>query len=492
MYKPEQTNDSDARFICRDCSERGKRNTSTSMKAATAPSRNNVGQKPSTSDVQEGLLGRTDQPHPPMSSSSVVILAGKAVSYVSSIISPKQCPERTHDRRSSPHRNNCPGVAFSRPLVEDQDPTPSDKAATLQFGSATMPVDTGTHSTPARITAGRDRAQAEGLELQVNRQIEEINLLQATIDKLEQKNNKLRRRVSDLEGQKKPDIAVSDSFFDRIDQVSESSVIYNGNPSLQSINGAIDALVADLMEIAAENCPGPPPKNSFFYGSEFNPALLDVLRGREGEARDFVCEALLHDYLASCTWGTFFRDRVLHCPRLYHGNHSELENVYHQIIRNEPWSISQRWKAIAVSNASQRCLKERCVKQSAENIADMVVAFLAWSYSMPHGTFDRTELVKDLTTIFWDAHQLSIIIKRDVLSVRLTVVLAPRDHVSHSHLPLHPGLSTSAWPTMGEKQGDKVIGTYKLGLDAQTEHGGVRHLLKPEVVTEALLRSLDM
>jgi len=89
-------------------------------------------------------------------------------------------------------------------------------------------------------------------------------------------------------------------------------------------------------------------------------------------------------------------------------------------------------------------------------------------------------------TVFRDAHELSLVIKRDILSVRMSVSLY--DRVGR---PFHPQKGECVWPEMGVQPNDVVIGHYGLGLQGRTEVGEVSFLTLPRVTTTALLRQVE-
>lgn len=93
-----------------------------------------------------------------------------------------------------------------------------------------------------------------------------------------------------------------------------------------------------------------------------------------------------------------------------------------------------------------------------------------------------------LASLYDEANRISVIARRDVLSVRMSVVTAPES--KGVYLPFDPKMAIGVWPDMGVSAGDEVIGLYKFGLRKQTERGESSYLIKPEVITAALLRFL--
>lgn len=54
-----------------------------------------------------------------------------------------------------------------------------------------------------------------------------------------------------------------------------------------------------------------------------------------------------------------------------------------------------------------------------------------------------------------------------------------------------PQSEDSIWPEMGAKAGDEVIGVYGLGLQKSTPTGHTVVVVKPKVITNALLREIE-
>ncbi|KAL0948381.1 hypothetical protein HGRIS_010963 [Hohenbuehelia grisea] len=316
---------------------------------------------------------------------------------------------------------------------------------------------------------------------------------QSVNEKLQSENAILRQQVADLrerkdEAESAADILTLDPFFTRVDQISEAAVISNGNPSLASINAAVDDLVSDLLDTASEfeSLQG---HMATFQPHFFNQYLLDTLRQPQlkDDARGYLTDAILHDMLSGLLWNTFFADPAVYCARI-NNLHSNLSALHAEIAKDVPWSVSQRWRAITLANASKSCSPQACIHTSP--ITDVIIDFVAWAHSTPTEQFDRVGLNKSLTNIFWDAHQLSLIIKRDFLSSQVTVARARRVPTNDKFLSFHPHHSACVWSSMGVRVGDDVVGTYKLGLDLTDEKGAIKYLVKPEVITSALMRTI--
>lgn len=92
-----------------------------------------------------------------------------------------------------------------------------------------------------------------------------------------------------------------------------------------------------------------------------------------------------------------------------------------------------------------------------------------------------------LAELFQDCLLLSVIIKRDVLSVRMSVIRGP----TALPAPFNPHLLKSAWPEMAIQGDELTIGYYNLGLQKLTDAGHTYNITLPMVVTSTLLRDVQ-
>jgi hypothetical protein len=114
-----------------------------------------------------------------------------------------------------------------------------------------------------------------------------------------------------------------------------------------------------------------------------------------------------------------------------------------------------------------------------------MVECIAWAYCITLSSLDSIKrmIVKGLTAIFRDAHELSVITKRDILSTCVSVIITRR-----SLSGFKPCEAATAWSGMGDKAGDDVIGHYSFGLVKRTQVGATSYLILPKVSTTALIR----
>jgi hypothetical protein len=117
-----------------------------------------------------------------------------------------------------------------------------------------------------------------------------------------------------------------------------------------------------------------------------------------------------------------------------------------------------------------------------------MVECVGWAYRIPLTSLNSIErkIINGLTVIFRNAHELSVITKRDILSTRISVVVAP---ISPSGF--NPLEADTPWSGMGAKAGDDVLGHYSFGLFKRTQVAAASYLILPKVSTTALIRHVE-
>lgn len=80
--------------------------------------------------------------------------------------------------------------------------------------------------------------------------------------------------------------------------------------------------------------------------------------------------------------------------------------------------------------------------------------------------------------------ELSVIIRRDVLSVALSLTICEGNLFNTAGMD-------SPWPEMGGATGDSILGQYALGLTKTSDTQVIKHILKPKAITVALLRQIE-
>lgn len=126
--------------------------------------------------------------------------------------------------------------------------------------------------------------------------------------------------------------------------------------------------------------------------------------------------------------------------------------------------------------------------EMARSICRDTIKHIAWAYGQSRSIFEPlgSTLLRDIDAIVRDAYELSLIVKRDITSVRLSIYLDDR-----LNRPFDPRKEESSWPQMGARAGDTVIGHYSFGLRKCTQAGDVSLPILPRVITTALLRELE-
>ncbi|KZP22892.1 hypothetical protein FIBSPDRAFT_1043258 [Athelia psychrophila] len=281
-----------------------------------------------------------------------------------------------------------------------------------------------------------------------------------------------------------------DSFRDAVDQVSEAHVKFSGHPSVERLNEAIDNLVLEALEHASEavaaqsdsNTPflsavAAQPSDSLLFASMTKPGLTEDHHG-------LLLDACLHAVIVPLLYEAFFKETVSTVSK---DKTDILDELFSRMSEAEPWAVCQRWRALTAS-ATSVMLDSGALEGFASRVEQKVSQRIAWAYGQPTTIFDhiREKILRDITAVVRDAHQLSLVLKRDILSVRTMVTLdAGIDR------PFDPQNEQSVWPDMGAKAGDQVIGVYGLGLGKTTSSGQVVQILRPTVITTALLQEID-
>lgn len=123
-----------------------------------------------------------------------------------------------------------------------------------------------------------------------------------------------------------------------------------------------------------------------------------------------------------------------------------------------------------------------------ERKAQYTTNAIAWAYRLSPAIFQQLipNVRAELSCLCRNAKDVSVMIRRDVLSVRMSVSIGPRS--PYGYLAFDPSQVSSVWPEMGAELGDDVVGVYRLGLTKQSVTGKVEHIILPEVFTSALLQ----
>ncbi|KAJ7074580.1 hypothetical protein C8F01DRAFT_971807 [Mycena amicta] len=329
-----------------------------------------------------------------------------------------------------------------------------------------------------------DRANARIAELE--RQIGgNESRIQSLVVERGQLHAQLKQQQRSANNRPSADKIPMDIFENTADQVSEASL----QSAVESLNDSVDTLILGLVDTAeqlvGERHPefGVPPETQ-------DQKLFAALAAHceSEEKRGFLLEALCHDYIIGYLSALFFAGEA--APRL--GRKALiLERILVDLTESVPWSVVQRWRSISSESVSRLLVPK--ARNHLESLAITIADVFTWAYQQPVETFHaaafKTQL-DSLAAIFDDALKLATTVRRDVLSVRMSIVCPEQD--DETNYPPYDSRSLNAvWPDMGVVEGDEVIGLFHLGLQRRTEQGRVSLLVKPQVTTAALLREMS-
>jgi len=94
--------------------------------------------------------------------------------------------------------------------------------------------------------------------------------------------------------------------------------------------------------------------------------------------------------------------------------------------------------------------------------------------------------VPGLHSLFSKAHSLSLKIRLEIVTSRLSITTG-YSLANPCTSKFNPLTMASVWADMGATKKDDVLGSYRFGLMQEHENGGTTILIRPEVVTTALL-----
>jgi hypothetical protein len=120
---------------------------------------------------------------------------------------------------------------------------------------------------------------------------------------------------------------------------------------------------------------------------------------------------------------------------------------------------------------------------------EMTALALILMQHLCHGTCREEAVLRDLhpailaglKKLYDEALVLSTMVKRDVLSCKMTVALSPPEQrIDLSRVEIQ-------WPMNEGPPAKRVLGTYSFGLFKHDESGSITVLLRPKVVTDQIL-----
>ncbi|KAJ7186849.1 hypothetical protein C8R46DRAFT_880466 [Mycena filopes] len=337
----------------------------------------------------------------------------------------------------------------------------------------------------ARLKSACERLHFKNEELQsTNKELQGgISKARERIEVLTRENNALGSQLkSRRHSQAKNQDPSIDVFSSRLDQVSEASV----KSGVESLNDTLDSFVMEIMDKAeqlvdkhAHLARRPSDRDR----RDNAPPLLCALAqpSLTDENRGLLLDAQLHDQLNTELHELFFSNDVISSRMESNGI---VQAISEELLRREPWTVVQRWRAITAMGVFA-LMNESHFAQSTAHQAENIIGLIAQTHGLTPTQFEdmSDSLSSGLRALYKEANELSVVVKRDVLSVRMTItsVVATR---------FDPTAAASVWPEMGAVAGDEIVGRYKFGLMKRTENGERFDLIKPEVATTALIREI--
>lgn len=289
-------------------------------------------------------------------------------------------------------------------------------------------------------------------------------------------------------------------FDNTLDQVSEAEVKDHGPSSVARLNDLLDELVAELIEAAKLICQPVPDNESATaaFNSNLNEPLLSSLafRVREEEHKELLLDACLHGLVIKHVHAQFFAGNVATCNVQSAHN---LEALYNKVDETgkkpsckefldsshppstESWTVSQRWRALAAS-AFANCIQ--IGDEDSNVLASLLITALTLAYRIDSQLLRglHAKAAEGLLKLCRMAHELSLTVKRDIISVRMAVTVPSALAFDHRRME-------ALWGDMGVVDGDTIIGGYAFGL-SKLNAGDPQEIimLRPKAITSALLR----
>jgi hypothetical protein len=139
-------------------------------------------------------------------------------------------------------------------------------------------------------------------------------------------------------------------------------------------------------------------------------------------------------------------------------------------------------------------MNETLLNERAEALMSTIQAVISIAYPNCKKNFNtmiHEEIHKEEDSVrgmIEKAHKLSLLMQRDMVSTLVKVKIAPEDG---DYRIFDPSNATSVWSDMEPSENDLVLGTYSFGVEQTTETGH-KWILKPELITESLLRHFGL
>jgi len=155
---------------------------------------------------------------------------------------------------------------------------------------------------------------------------------------------------------------------------------------------------------------------------------------------------------------------------------------------------SQRWRSMAITAAFATSGSTPQLEDVTTSITDEIRRTFLRAFPYRTKNFKRRideylHTAKDgLHEIVRKAHEFSLSIQRDIVSSFVKVTCG--SHSFGACESFEARRAIGAWNNdMNSKKGDRVLGTFEFGLEQVASDGKTKILVKPIVITDALLRS---
>ncbi|KAF7329054.1 hypothetical protein MKEN_00165600 [Mycena kentingensis (nom. inval.)] len=295
-----------------------------------------------------------------------------------------------------------------------------------------------------------------------------------------------KSRAGNRQRNKKTVSSVVDVFGDAAEQVSEADI----KRAVESLNETVDVVVASLLDkitgfyapaldtdVAPVDIQQMPIANELVH-SKLCTALSEC--AYNAKQRKTILDAILHHILVAHLQGKLFAGMVL--PE-FADPAGVVDNVFRLMVAQEPWMVSQRWRALSATHANTDDINV-WVRETAAAQTNLILALL--SYTSPSFETQLEQLGPGLNSQLVDLHNeaqaLAMAMRRDILSVRMFV------HCVGGSTPCDALFDP--WPQMGSAS-DEVLGLYHFGLSLQAQKGPDVCRVRPRAITSSIFTLLE-
>jgi hypothetical protein len=151
---------------------------------------------------------------------------------------------------------------------------------------------------------------------------------------------------------------------------------------------------------------------------------------------------------------------------------------------------AQRWRSITAA-----ALSKQMKLLSVETVVQELVQAIKLAHPLKSLHFRRKftsalqpDTIREMNIL---AHKLSLTLQRDVVSSVIRVTIAPGTYKGRRWYDnFDQRICRTAWNDRPPKNGDRVLGTYKFGLERLVKTKE-KILIHPEVITDAILQPFN-